>query len=205
MKNHLTTGNLIKISLISALLTQISHAAFVFERISHEENEMLKQFLSYVFAISLELSIYIFTMKGKRNSAIAFGIISALVNVFYYWYDVDISLNFLSSIVVSLIVPTIIYVYSDVVEDEQKKKVGRPVGSVSKPKVMKSNNMPKVTKVPKIPKRNPKSVDNVLREKIENTQPLPIISEEIRPSKEKVVLKPNIKKSIKKNKENGNN
>lgn len=200
MNKHLTTGNLIKISLISALLTQISHAAFVFARISHEENGMLKQFLSYVFAISLELSIYIFTMKGKRNSAIAFGIISALVNVFYYWYSVDTSLNFLSSIVVSLIVPTIIYVYSDVVEDEQKKKVGRPVGSVSKPKVMKSNNIPKVTKVPKIPKRNPKNVDNILREKLENVQALPIISEEIRPPKEKIILKPSIKKNIKKSK-----
>lgn len=142
MTKYLTIGNLIKISLISALLTQISHAAFVFSRISHEENGMLKQFLSYVFAISLELSIYIFTMKGKRNSAIAFGIISALVNVFYYWYPVStVSLNFLSSIVVSLIVPTIIYVYSDVVEDEQKKKVGRPIGSFqNKHKKLKKNN-----------------------------------------------------------------
>jgi len=198
MNKHLSTGNLIKISLISALLTQISHAAFVFARISHEDNEMLKQFLSYVFAISLELSIYIFTMKGKRNSAIAFGIISALVNVFYYWYEVDTSLNFLSSIVVSLIVPTIIYVYSEVIEDEQKKKVGRPVGSFSK--IPKSNNMPQVKKFPKIPKRNPKNVDNVLKEKLENIQPLPIISEEIRPSKEKIILKPSIKKNIKKSK-----
>lgn len=180
MNNHLTTGNLIKISLISALLTQISHAAFVFARISHEDNEMLKQFLSYVFAISLELSIYIFTMKGKRNSAIAFGIISALVNVFYYWYEVSTSLNFLSSVVVSLIVPTIIYVYSDVVEDEQKKKVGRPFGSVSKPSIPK-------TKV----KKKLQKIDNV---------PTPIVTEEIIPSKEKVMLKPNIKKSIKKTK-----
>jgi len=189
MNNHLTTGNLIKISLISALLTQISHAAFVFARISHEDNEILKQFLSYVFAISLELSIYIFTMKGKRNSAIAFGIISALVNVFYYWYEVSTSLNFLSSVVVSLIVPTIIYVYSDVVEDEQKKKVGRPLGSVSK--VVKNN-------IPKVKIKSPKR----LKEKLENVQPLPIILEEIRPSKEKVVLKPSIKKSIKKSKTN---
>ena len=143
MNKHLTIGNLIKISLISALLTQISHAAFVFERISHEENEILKTVLSYIFAISLELSIYIFTMKGKRNSAIAFGIISALVNVFYYWYDVDTSLNFLSSVVVSLIVPTIIYVYSDVIEDEQKKKVGRPIGSISKSNTYKIQNTKK--------------------------------------------------------------
>ena len=198
MTKHLSTGNLIKISLISALLTQISHAAFVFERISHEDNEMLKQFLSYVFAISLELSIYIFTMKGKRNSAIAFGIISALVNVFYYWYSVDTSLNFLSSIVVSLIVPTIIYVYSEVIEDEQKKKVGRPVGSISK--IPKPNNMPQVKKFPKIPKRNVEKAGNGLKKFDENTHTLPIISEEIRPSKEKIILKPSIKKNIKKSK-----
>ena len=191
MNKHLTTGNLIKISLISALLTQISHAAFVFARISHEENEMLKQFLSYIFAISLELSIYIFTMKGKRNSAIAFGIISSLVNVFYYWYEVDTSLNFLSSIVVSLIVPTIIYVYSEVVEDEQKKKVGRPVGSVSK---SVKNTIPKV--------KNKIQVQKLIKQKPENIQTLPQNSEEIQSSKEKVVLKPNIKKSIKRNKEN---
>ena len=191
MKNHLTIGNLIKISLISALLTQISHAAFVFERISHEENEILKTTLSYIFAISLELSIYIFTMKGKRNSAIAFGIISALVNVFYYWYPVNTDLNFLSSVVVSLIVPTIIYVYSDVVEDEQKRKVGRPSGSVSKkaPKVVK-NITSKVTS-PKFPKEKP-----------ENIKPLLILSEEIRPSNEKIILKESIKKNIKKSKTN---
>jgi len=191
MNKHLTTGNLIKISLISALLTQISHAAFVFARISHEENEMLKQFLSYIFAISLELSIYIFTMKGKRNSAIAFGIISSLVNVFYYWYEVDTSLNFLSSVVVSLIVPTIIYVYSEVVEDEQKKKVGRPVGSVSK---SVKNTIPKV--------KNKNQVQKLIKQKPENIQTLPQNSEEIQPTKEKVVLKSNIKKSIKMNKEN---
>lgn len=188
MNKHLTIGNLIKISLISALLTQISHAAYVFERISHEENEILKTVLSYIFAISLELSIYIFTMKGKRNSAIAFGIISALVNVFYYWYDVDTSLNFLSSVVVSLIVPTIIYVYSDVVEDEQKRKVGRPSGSVSKPKIKNISSKEKI-KSPKVPK-----------EKLENVQLSPTFSEEIRPSNEKIILKESIKKNIKKSK-----
>jgi len=179
MNNHLSTGNLIKISLISALLTQISHASFVFARISHEENEMIKHFFSYIFAISLELSIYIFTMKGKRNSAIAFGTISALVNIFYYWYSVDTSLNFLSSVVVSLIVPTIIYVYSDVVEDEQKKKVGRPFGSVSKPIIPKPKTNKKLKKI---------------------DVPTPIVTEEIIPIKDKIVLKPNIKKSIKKTK-----
>jgi hypothetical protein len=206
MNKHLTIGNLIKISLISALLTQISHAAFVFERISHEENEILKTVLSYIFAISLELSIYIFTMKGKRNSAIAFGIISALVNVFYYWYPVSTdSLNFLSSVVVSLIVPTIIYVYSDVIEDKQKRKVGRPVGSINIPKVEKSNNMPRVTKIPKIPKRNVENVDNILRKKNEDIKPSPIFSEETRPTKEKIILKESIKKNIKKSKNDENN
>lgn len=40
----------------------------------------------------------------------------------------------------------------------------------------------------------------MLKQKPENVQPLPIISEEIRPSKEKIILKPSIKKNIKKSK-----
>ena len=186
MNKYVTTGNLIKVSLIFSLLTQISHAAFVFARISHDENNFIKETFAYIFAISLELSIYIFTMKGKKNSALAFGIISTLVNIFYYWYEVDTSLNFLSSVVVSLIVPVIIYVYSDVIQDEQKRKVGRPQGAVNK------------TKEPSV--KRPYKKKQMLKE-----VPVTIVSEVKVPEakivekrQDKVILKENVKKGIKK-------
>ena len=114
----LTTNTLTKVAVISALLTQITHASYLFYQVSHESNDILNLIFSYIFAISLELSIYIFTMKGKKQVATFFAIISVLVNLLYYFYQVGLTQQFLGMIVISAIVPITIWFYSDTIHEE---------------------------------------------------------------------------------------
>lgn len=114
----ITTNTLTKVAVISALLTQITHASYLFYQVSHESNDVLNLIFSYIFAISLELSIYIFTMKGKKQVATFFAIISVLVNLLYYFYQVGLTQQFLGMIVISAIVPITIWFYSDTIHEE---------------------------------------------------------------------------------------
>jgi len=96
--------------------------------------------MNYLFAISLELSIFIFTIQGRIKTATFFAIISTLINLLYYWFEIGFSLEFCSMVVISPIIPTTIYFYSDLIMDlnttkdselptqENSIKIKRPVG-----------------------------------------------------------------------------
>jgi len=133
---------LIRFVIIFALITQVSHAAWVFGNISQTKGQTLDQLMNYLFAISLELSIFIFTIQGRIKTATFFAIISTLINLLYYWFKIGFSLEFCSMVVISPIIPTTIYFYSDLVMDlnttttkdselptqENLIKIKRPVG-----------------------------------------------------------------------------
>jgi len=131
---------LIRFVIIFALITQVSHAAWVFGNISQTKGQTLDQLMNYLFAISLELSIFIFTIQGRIKTATFFAIISTLINLLYYWFKIGFSLEFCSMVVISPIIPTTIYFYSDLVMDlnttkdselptqENSIKIKRPVG-----------------------------------------------------------------------------
>jgi hypothetical protein len=131
---------LIQFVIILALITQVSHAAWVFGNISQTKGQALDQIMNYIFAISLELSIFIFTMQAKIRTATFFAVISTLINLLYYWFKVGFSLEFCSMLVISPIIPTTIYFYSDLVMNLDVKKedpqieleVKRPVGRPKK-------------------------------------------------------------------------
>jgi hypothetical protein len=137
---------LIRFVIILALITQVSHAAWVFGNISQTKGEMLDQLMNYIFAISLELSIFIFTIKEKTKTATFFAIVSTLINLLYYWFKVGFSLEFCSMLVISPIIPTTIYFYSDLVTglsnikstkqlvQDNFMKIKRPVGRPRKQK-----------------------------------------------------------------------
>jgi hypothetical protein len=78
--------------------------------------------MSYVFAISLETSIFIFTMEAKVRIAIFFAVVSTLINLLYYWIQVGFTLEFWSMVVISPIIPTTIYYYSELITDDRDKK-----------------------------------------------------------------------------------
>ena len=115
---------LIRITIIGALLTQVSHAADVFFLLSKQET--FDKIMSWVFAISLELSIYIFTIFGKKRIAVFFGIISCLINLLVYWFEVGFTQNFVGMLIISPIIPITIYFYSELIDEENKPKIGRP-------------------------------------------------------------------------------
>ena len=117
---------LVRIVIILALFTQVTQAAWVFEQISQTKNNWFDTILSFVFAISLELSIYIFTIFGKKTTATFFAVVSTLLNLLYYWFKVSFSFEFCSMIVISPIIPITIWYYSELVEELNKPRMGRP-------------------------------------------------------------------------------
>ena len=117
---------LIRIVLLLALTTQITHAAWVFNEISKDNTSLLSEIMSYVFAVSLESSIYIFTMAGKKKTAGSFAIISTALNILYYWFTIGFTFQFMAMMLISPIIPITIWYYSELIDDNNKPKVGRP-------------------------------------------------------------------------------
>jgi hypothetical protein len=132
MKN-LKTKDLINGVIILALLTQINHAAWVFDKISKSEG-IISLLFAYIFAISLESSIFIFTMSGKKKIATFFAVVSTLLNLLYYWYGVSWSFEFVSMVIISPIIPTTIWYYSELINEREpvSRKVGRPRKTIKK-------------------------------------------------------------------------
>jgi hypothetical protein len=119
-------NSIVNIVIILALITQVTHAAWVFGEISQNKDEWYDIILSYVFAISLELSIFIFTIFSKKNVATFFAVISTLLNLLYYWFEIAFSFEFMAMLVISPIIPVTIWYYSELLEEINKPKLGRP-------------------------------------------------------------------------------
>jgi hypothetical protein len=112
---------IIIITICFALLTQITHASDVFFNISRQTT--LDYFISWVFAFSLESSILIFTLLGKRNTAIFFGLISWLINLLYYWVEIGMTQKFVAMNIISLIIPVTIFFYSELIKTDKRKNL----------------------------------------------------------------------------------
>ena len=117
---------LIRVVLLLALTTQITHAAWVFNEISKDNNSLMSEIMSYVFAVSLESSIYIFTMAGKKKIAGSFAVISTALNILYYWFTIGFTFQFMAMMLISPIIPITIWYYSELIDDNNKPKLGRP-------------------------------------------------------------------------------
>jgi len=104
-----------------ALLTQITHASDVFYMISRKTE--LDYIISWIFAFSLECSILIFTLIGKRNTAIFFAMISWIINLLYYWFDFGFTQQFVAMNIISLIIPITILFYSEIAHTDKRKKI----------------------------------------------------------------------------------
>jgi hypothetical protein len=109
---------LIRITILFALITQISHAAYIYYTLSN--GGLFEQIMSWVFAVSLETSIFIFTMAGKRNTAIFFGLISWSVNILSYWFEIGFTQKFVAMNVVSIIIPITIFFYSELIKSDKR-------------------------------------------------------------------------------------
>lgn len=120
-KNSLfSKSNLIRVTIICALLTQINHASSLFYLISDQTT--FSFIMSWVFAVSLESSIYIFTMYGKRDTAIFFGFISWAVNILHFWFEAGFTQKFMAMNIISPIIPITIYYYSELIKEERYEK-----------------------------------------------------------------------------------
>jgi hypothetical protein len=126
---------LIKITILFALMTQISHASYVYYTLSN--GGMFEQIMSWVFAVSLETSIFIFTMAGRRNTAMFFGIISWSVNILSYWFEAGFTQKFVAMNVISIIIPITIFFYSELIKSEKRAYVKKVTKVNKKPNLKK--------------------------------------------------------------------
>lgn len=111
---------LVRFAIVSALLTQVNHAAYVFGAISKTQS-VLDTVIAYVFAFSLELSTYIFTLNQKRKIATFFAVVAILINCLYYWQAAVFDFHMAASLTISCILPFSIWQYSDLVHHDIKK------------------------------------------------------------------------------------
>lgn len=119
MTKYFTITNLIKTVCTLAIFSQITHAKEVYFLLSHEDDTIINNIFSYIFAISLELSILVFTLNGMVTKARFFAVISILINVIYYYYTIDLTQKFFGSMIVSFIIPITILFYSDLFNKEE--------------------------------------------------------------------------------------
>lgn len=112
-----------------ALATQVSHAAWLFNDIG-KPNDGTLPWMGWVFALSLETSIFIFTVYGRKGVATFFAVVSTLINLLYYWIEAAVSYKFFAMLVISPIIPTTIWYYSELItllrarEEEDSAPIG---------------------------------------------------------------------------------
>ena len=116
---YFTITNLIKLVCTLAIFSQITHAKEVYFMLSHEPDTLINEIFSYIFAVSLELSILVFTLNGMVTKARFFAVISILINVIYYYYAIDLSQKFFGSMIVSFVIPITILFYSDLFNKDE--------------------------------------------------------------------------------------
>lgn len=119
-KSLFTKTRIIRVTIICALLTQINHAASLFYLLSDQST--FSFIMSWIFAVSLESSIYIFTMFGKRNTAMFFGLVSWSVNILHYWFEIGLTQKFMAMNIISPIIPITIYFYSELIREEREQE-----------------------------------------------------------------------------------
>lgn len=117
--NNINKKHIIRFMIVGALLTQISHAQEVYFLISNKSD--LQYYVSWLFAFSLEGSILLFTLYGKKNQALFFSVVSCLINLISYWFSVGWTQQFLAMVLISPIIPITIFHYSELIKDEQKQ------------------------------------------------------------------------------------
>lgn len=94
--------------------------------------------ISWIFAISLEASVFIFTLYGKKRIAIFFAFVSCLINLLVYRFDVGFTQEFVGMLIISPIIPITIYFYSELIDEKNKTKLNWV--APKKLKKMKINN-----------------------------------------------------------------
>lgn len=121
--------SIVNLVIVMALATQVSHAAWLFNDIGKPDDNTLP-WMGWVFALSLEASIFVFTIYSRKRVATFFAVVSTLVNLLYYWIEVSTSHRFFAMLVISPIIPITIYYYSELVamlrakEEEDAQPIG---------------------------------------------------------------------------------
>lgn len=126
--DFLRTQQAILVVLILALLAQLPHTAWVFQRISttslsytvwnFDLGLAIGWVFAYVAATSVELAVLMFVVRGRNLYSWIFAGCSVLMNLFYYWqptwslFEFPYPVPMMSALLWSLLLPGAIALYS---------------------------------------------------------------------------------------------
>lgn len=117
------------------MASQLNHTIIVYERL--EPNAPL--IWAFCFGISFDLFVGIAIMVGWMKPALMASFVMTGINLLCYGLF-DLTIAGISAVLISLIQPGMIFAYSVLIheqnkpDEEEQPKIGRPKGSVNKPK-----------------------------------------------------------------------
>lgn len=104
---------------VIATAAQLPHAfEFIYEISLFKDIEWFRFSHSFLFAIALELAILFFTLRGKTNKAYFFATISCIMDIIVYLRVVETNIDYVSMIIVSIMLPVAIAMYSDEIKED---------------------------------------------------------------------------------------
>jgi len=147
--------HLISFALIGALVTQVNSAAWVYAHYYKTDNSNVDLINSYIFAVSVELFVFITIKYGKIGLAIAGAVFSSLINLIHTGVPADLlSFDYFGACFLDLLIPGLIICYSLLSENKLKTepKVKSERKSVARKKTKRVVKMtakePEIVNVP---------------------------------------------------------
>lgn len=126
---------------VLALLVMIAHSAWVFEAISHfKDYSIASKIQAVAFAVSVDLAILVFVLRGRTWLSIGFSIFQVMMNFLYYYERLNSGFDWFAAIFISFSLPIAIGAYSHEIasgavktdQDDFKEDVNKRVEELSK-------------------------------------------------------------------------
>lgn len=124
----------IYLSFIGGMASQINHTVIIYLRL--EPDNLI---IAYCMAVSFDLFVAISISIGWIKPAIIASLAMLSINLLFYGL-LEMTIPGISAILISIIQPCMIWAYSTLIheqnkpDEEEQPKIGRPKGSINKPK-----------------------------------------------------------------------
>ena len=111
--NYIKSNDGIALFTILSLLVTIGNTSYVFSRLSHFESEEYKIIHGILFAIVFDFAVLAFVLRGRERISWLFSVFQIVMNVIYYWSNIENPGEKFAAIFISIILPIIIALFSD--------------------------------------------------------------------------------------------
>jgi hypothetical protein len=134
---------------IISMLVQSPHSYTAFHDLSSLRNTGWGIAQAVVFALVIDLAVLFYTLRKRTDIAIGAAVAMGLINIYYYWVEWQLSLNFAFGCFLSLLVPVSVYFYSEEIElpDDESILYPDPMGKINELRRTIDNQIDQYNKV----------------------------------------------------------